>query len=168
MRMKDIPGFEGLYAITLGGRVWSFPKRTSSGKFLSGKINSSIGYRTVILRKDNKSHTRHIHRLLAQAFIPNPKLLPIVNHKNFKRLDNRLCNLEWVTMEENWRHARDAGRYATGIRCPNAKLSEADVRAIRKEYVPFINSYGKLGKKYGVSSQAIVEIVKKRNWKQIL
>ena len=48
-----------------------------------------------------------VHRLVAQAFLPNPNKLPCVNHKNRKTDDNRVLNLEWVTVSKNNKHARE-------------------------------------------------------------
>lgn len=67
----------------------------------------NTGYLVVVLYKDKKRYTRPVHRLVAQAFIPNPEQKTQVNHKNGIRSDARLENLEWVTPQENVRHAFD-------------------------------------------------------------
>ena len=59
------------------------------------------GYLYVDLYKDGKRKTYKVHRLVAQAFIPNPHSLPEVNHKNEDKTDNRVENLEWCTQEYN-------------------------------------------------------------------
>jgi len=59
------------------------------------------GYKQVCLRKNKKQYTRKIHRLVAQAFIPNPNNLPQVNHIDEDRTNNRVDNLEWITVKEN-------------------------------------------------------------------
>ncbi|MDE6946278.1 MAG: HNH endonuclease [Anaeroplasmataceae bacterium] len=59
------------------------------------------GYLDAHLRKNGKRKHHKVHRLVAEAFIPNPDNLPIVNHKDENKLNNRLCNLEWCTYEYN-------------------------------------------------------------------
>lgn len=77
-------------------------------RMLKTRINN-WGYEEVRLRKDNKTHTRFVHRLVAQSFLPNPDNKPYVNHKNGKKTDNRCENLEWVSHKENIQHAYDTG-----------------------------------------------------------
>lgn len=113
-RWRDIYGYEGYYQVSHKGRVRSLNRtvaRVSRGKdvpfvrkgrILSPMINRG-GYPFVDLFK-NKRDSRRIHRLVAEAFIPNPKRLPVVNHKNNNRRDNRVANLEWTTQSENLKH----------------------------------------------------------------
>lgn len=101
--MVDIKGYEGLYAVTDDGRVWSYPKATKhNGKMITLSPHRS-GYITVELSKNGKQKRFYVHRLVAQAFIPNEK--KEVNHKNGIKTDNRVENLEWVTSSENKLHA---------------------------------------------------------------
>ena len=79
--LKDIPGFEGLYAITTDGRVYSY----KSKRFLKD-TKAGVGYRKITLRKDGKSHQPYIHRLVALVYLDNPDNLPQVNHKNEDKL----------------------------------------------------------------------------------
>ena len=90
--MKDIKNYEGLYAVTEDGRVWSY----KSNKYLKPG-NSGKGYLFVILCKDNKYQHTYIHRLVAEAYIPNPDNLPQVNHKDEVRSNNSRQNLEWCS-----------------------------------------------------------------------
>lgn len=94
MKQVDIKGFED-YQITDDGKVWT----KKQNKYLKPSINK--GYWFVILRKDGKSYSRLIHRLIAEAFIPNPDNKPCIDHKNGKRQDNSLENLRWCTYDEN-------------------------------------------------------------------
>jgi plasmid maintenance system antidote protein VapI len=93
---KDIEGYEGLYAITVDGRVWSY----RSNKFLS-PADDGYGYKQVKLTKDGKQKACRVHRLVGQAFIPNPENKPQINHKDAVRDNNHVDNLEWVTAQEN-------------------------------------------------------------------
>lgn len=90
-----IKGFEN-YQINENGVVIN----TDTGKVKSPFVNKSNGYLCVDLYKDNKSHKKTIHRLIAEAFIPNPENKPTVDHKNGNRLDNSIDNLRWATYSE--------------------------------------------------------------------
>lgn len=94
--MKDIKGYEGLYAVTSCGRVWSY----TSKKFLSFNKNK-FGYIQVLLWKNNKCKCFKVHRLVAEAYIPNPENLPQVNHKDEVKIHNWINNLEWCTAKYN-------------------------------------------------------------------
>ena len=94
--MKDIKNYEGLYAITEDGNVYSY----ISKKYLKPGLNSS-GYYQVNLCKEGKKKTFSIHRLVAEAFIPNPDNLPCVNHLDECKSNNCVDNLEWCSIEYN-------------------------------------------------------------------
>ena len=94
---KDIDGFEGKYAISNLGNVYSY----YLGRNLKFNKNRSGNYVGVVLLKDGKQYRFQVHRLVAKAFIPNPKNLPQVNHKNEIQDDNRVENLEWCDQQYN-------------------------------------------------------------------
>ena len=102
--MKDIPNYEGFYAASEDGRIWSY----SSKKFLKPSTHRD-GYLKLTLSKNGKVTTNQIHRLVAQAFIANPDNLPMVNHIDGIKDNNNVSNLEWVSHIGNMRHAMDAG-----------------------------------------------------------
>lgn len=94
---KDIIGYEGRYAVSADGRVYSYLR-----EIILRPEEVHNGYLRVNLR-DEDGVNRHyrIHRLVAEAFIPNPLNKAQVNHKNGNRKDNRAENLEWATPKEN-------------------------------------------------------------------
>ena len=102
MKIKDIPGYEGLYQISEDGTIIN----RLSGNVLRGNINSH-GYIAVSLYKNGMRKTHKLHRLLAIAFIPNPNDYECVNHIDGNKLNNSLRNLEWCTKGQNNRHARE-------------------------------------------------------------
>lgn len=104
--MKDIKGYEGEYAITSCGKVWSY----KSNKFLSLK-NDKDGYKFVTLCKNGKTTNFKVHRLVAEAYIPNPNNYPIINHKDEIKDNNCVNNLEWCTYLYNHQYSSNGNRF---------------------------------------------------------
>lgn len=94
--MKDVVGYEGLYAVTSCGKVWSY----RSEKFLKTKKQKN-GYLKVNLYKDSKPKTFLVHRLVAFAYIPNPENLETVDHIDGNKNHNYIKNLQWMTQKDN-------------------------------------------------------------------
>ena len=110
--MKDIVGYEGEYAITRDGNVWSY----KSNKFLKpGLIRD--GYHQVNLCKNGKKKHYLIHRLVAEAFIPNPDNLPQVNHKDEDKSNNCVDNLEWCSAKYNANYGTRTERISKPVYC---------------------------------------------------
>ena len=96
IEMRDIKGYEGEYAVTKSGLVWSYKRN----KFL--KLNDNgIGYLYVALCHGGIRQQKYIHRIVAEAFIPNPDNLPEINHKDEDKSNNCVDNLEWITHIDN-------------------------------------------------------------------
>lgn len=89
---RDIPGYEGLYQVSSLGRVKSL--HFNKWKIISQRIRGK-GYYAVTLCKNKSQKDFYVHRLVAEAFIPNPNNLPQVNHKSEVKMDNFVDNLEW-------------------------------------------------------------------------
>jgi len=102
---RDIKGFEGLYQISIIGRVRSLDRVDSRGNYRKGKaladVVSGNGYHQVNLWRDGKVEIKLTHRLMAKTFIPNPDNLPQVNHRDEDKGNNRVENLEWCTASYN-------------------------------------------------------------------
>lgn len=108
---KDVADYEGKYAISNTGKIKSLEFHRNTGR--GGYVNkekvlalyiSNTGYNKICLLLNKKRKYPFIHRLVAEAFIPNIKNLPCVNHIDGNKLNNCVENLEWVTYSENSEH----------------------------------------------------------------
>lgn len=111
---KDIKGYESLYQVSNLGNIKSLTRKTNTSllnqKYVlkKGKLikkNVIKNYLVVSLSKNNIVKIMQVHRLVAQAFIPNPLDKPQVNHIDGNKQNNCVNNLEWVSAKENHKHA---------------------------------------------------------------
>jgi len=130
--MKQIKGYEGVYTINPNGDIYSLDrvvkgvdgsKYPKQGKKLTPAINVQTGYLQIDLWLENKGNRFYVHRLVAEAFVPNPFNKPEINHKDSNRANAAASNLEWVTSSENSFHAYQSGK-ATQIH--RRKLNDGD------------------------------------------
>ena len=102
---KPIEGYEGLYEVSNTGRVRSLDKYDSMNRFLRGRIlrlfTDGLGYLRAQLYSNSKRKSFLVHRLVAQAFIPNPDNLPQVNHRDENPSNDNVDNLEWCDGKYN-------------------------------------------------------------------
>ena len=142
--------------------VSNFGEVKSHGKIIKGEITSG-GYCRVHVSHKGVQYKFLVHRLVAEAFILNPKRLPEVNHIDGNKQNNSVDNLEWCTRSQNTSHAFKTGlRNYNGCKNPHSKLTQSDVETIRRIYVRGKhcenNSYG-LAKRYNVSPKTIQNVV---------
>ena len=102
---KGLKGYPG-YMISSDGKIFK------DGKEINQQSNGR-GYFKVFLWIQGERISKSVHRLVAENFIPNPENLPVVNHKNGNKLDNRIENLEWVMYKENTRQYLEKGKCET-------------------------------------------------------
>ena len=101
LQIKDFPD----YYVTDTGDVYSRNYHKTGRVKKLKPLPVAHGYLTVRLRKDNKTYAKHIHRLVAEAFVPNPENKPEVNHKDGNKQNNCASNLEFVTHLQNIVHS---------------------------------------------------------------
>lgn len=97
---KPVVGYEEFFHISNMGRLKTLPRQRVTERIKMPKPNGN-GYMMHDFCIGNKHKYKYIHRLVAEAFLPNPESKPEIDHKNTNRADNRLCNLEWVSHYEN-------------------------------------------------------------------
>lgn len=152
---RDIEGYEGLYQVSDLGRV----KRGTSGRILKGyKITGD--YLGVKLCKNNIKSTQKIHRLVAQAFIPNPENKPQVNHIDEDKTNNVVSNLEWMTATENNNYGTRNERAAKTI----SKLKSIPIIATNIKTGEFqeFNSTKECARQLGLHTSNITAVLKGR------
>lgn len=171
---KEIPGYEGVHWVSDRGRIWTVFRwvamfngaRCKYGGFRKpgGKKKSYLW-----IELDRFSRGRPVHRIVWEAFrgpIPEGKE---INHRNGKKRDNRISNLEVVTHSENMKHAYDNGLIPSrkGEGNTKAKLTEKQVRKIREEFGKGGVSLASLSRKYFVTTATISAVVRRESWSHL-
>ena len=152
---------------SLGGKIGTCDRKE---KIRSISLTKD-GYAKVRLIHQGKDKTMCIHRLVAEAFIPNPDNKDTVNHKDGNKQNNAVENLEWANRTEQMLHAYKMGLKTSrsGSYNSNAKLTDEQVQEIRKLYKPYNKEYGTvaLAEKYGVTNRVIGLIVNNKAYKNV-
>ena len=179
--MKDIPGFEGLYAVTKDGKVWSHPRtslvgvnggiKTDGNRWLAQTpVTKRTAHLRVYLHNQGKTIGMLVHRAVALAYLPNPNKFPHINHKDSNPTNNHLENLEWCNAAMNAKHA-----VANGLtKMPNqqggansgAKVNEADVRAMRALHEKG-ESCAAIARHYNLTPKTAWNIVHGKRWAHV-
>jgi NUMOD4 motif/HNH endonuclease len=162
------------YAVSNMGRIASYKKEVlKDGKLLSGSLTT--GYRTLNLHRPGNKGTLYIHREMAKIFLKKPGTkYKYVTHKNHNKLDNRIKNLRWATLEEMIRHqqnspAKIAYKEKQATRSVGLKLTASQVKNIKN----ILNkrtrniTIKKLAQKYSVSEMTMYRIKSGENWARI-
>ena len=176
---KGVCGHSGEYEVSNLGRVRSLDRKIVhsngnaicehriKGRILHPYLTGKLPRRYSTIRINGVAHK--VHRLVAEAFIPNPDNLPQVNHMDGNKQNNRADNLEWCTNSENVKHAIDAGLFPCGEQSTSSKLTARQVEEIRRICVKGSHEFGikPLARKYGVSPSTVASIIERRKWRQI-
>lgn len=167
---KEIPGYDGRYFINKEGLVWSCYRN----RILTQHFDAAKRYlQSLLMRPDRKAGIpRYIHKLVASVWLdPPPGEIGVrrgqycLNHKDGNKLNNHVDNLEWVTVEENTKHAwRNGLNLQVGETSSSSTLSSAQVREIRLRLVTGESAY-KIAEDYGVGKNCVEKLRMYANWK---
>lgn len=159
--MVEIKNSGGRYFVSRDGYIYS----NASGELLRmTPKKTKDGYLFTGLRVGGKSVWVRYHRVVAEAFIPNPHGYDTVNHKDGDKTNNRTDNLEWMDRHGQMLHAyqHSLKKPVSGAKNGNAKLTQEQADSIRAEYIRGSREHGTvaIGKRYGITNAAVGRIVR--------
>ena len=179
VRRKPVVGYEGYYEVDMYGNVYSVARTVQvndNGRIYDKPVKEkkltaskhSCGYRTVALTRNGKTEQQYIHRIVAEAYIPNPQNLPFVNHKDEDKANNFVANLEWCTHEYNITYGTATERRVEKLK--GKSLTDEHKEKIRQSNLGkhgqqrkvicvddgmVFGSYNEAGKHYGISPMTV-------------
>lgn len=173
---RDVVGYETYYEVSSLGRVrrkpdardkWGrLPVRGKADGIRAQKITKTGAYLTIDLSASGTTMRYYMQRIVAAAFIgPRPDGCE-VDHLDFDRMNNRASNLHYVTHRENIDRSMAAGRCIRGERCGASKLTESEVREIRRRFAAGEKAYD-LAREYGAHPQSIYNVINRFTWKHV-
>ena len=163
---KDIEDYGGDYQISNFGRVKSF--KNGKVKIRKPYIDKD-GYLQIVLSKNGIHKWPKIHRLVAEAFVPNLENKPDIDHIFNNKFDNFAENLRWVTKSENNRYAYETGRVKTGEDNYQAKLTNEQALWCKLVYKPRDKEFSAraLARKFGVNARTMCDVVRNETYRRI-
>lgn len=170
-RWKPVVGYEGIYEVSDRGRLKSLQRVIMDGRlrrerFLEG--SPSNGRILVNLSRDGTVEVKLLYRLVLEAFVGLcPSGMDACHFPDPDPKNNNLSNLRWGTPKENAKDRDKHGRTARGESHGCAKLTESDVRRIRKLVEKSGLTYKQIGERFGVTTTPIFFIAKRKTWKHV-
>ena len=165
---KPVAGFDGKYEVSNCGRVRSIDHevkslggwRTVKGRVLKQRVEH--GYCRVQLSIDKSSHPhKQVHRLVAEAFVPNPENKPEVNHIDGCKTNNCSDNLEWVTSSENSIHALENGLQSHKSDEEMQKMWEASSKPVIRDDGEWYASASKAAESIGAERSSVAKAIRR-------
>ena len=171
---KNVVGYEGYYQVSNFGNVRSIDRKDGRGNRIKGKelklYKNRNGYLQSALIFNGKVKLMYVHRIVAEAFLCNPKNLKCVNHKDENKTNNSVENLEWCDYKYNNNYGKLTHEFrsekVSGENHPQSRLTKKQVIQIRDLYEQG-HSITNLSQTFGVCRQHVWDIVKKIKWKNI-
>jgi len=173
-----VEGYDGYYSVSSFGNIRSetrtIPHKRHGQVVHKGKPiiptptkGGSNNYGVVSFTKEGNQRTFLVHQLVARTFLENPSACPSVNHIDGNGLNNRLENLEWINPKDNAIHAYSLGlaQGKRGEKNPSAKLTEENVRQIRKYISENTYTQRKIAEMFNVVPMVISDIKSGKTWK---
>lgn len=174
---KDIPGFEGFYQASNLGHIrsvdrYAVNKRGYLCHYKSVKRVPTIdkrGYNTLWIRSIGPKRNYQVHTLVAMTFLGYTRASGLtINHINGNKSDNRVSNLEVVTIQSNIKHAINTGLWdCRGEKHIHAKFTSTDIAVIREKYANSKISYQELADCYNVGKSTIARIINHQSYKNV-
>ena len=171
---KPVKDYEDIYMISNLGRIKSLDRYYTDsngiqffrkGKILSNKKTNGMGYSITTLCNKGKKSNKYIHRLVAEAFLPNLENLPQVNHIDGNKKNNVIDNLEWSSALQNINHAIINKLTPLGELSVKAKLTDKQAEEIYLLSIKGEVSQEKIGNMFGISQQTVLDIKKGKHRK---
>ena len=163
--LKPVKGYEDLYQVDSEGNIYSVIQDAHRRKGMLKPYSNGTGYWKVNLYDhDGVCKKKYVHRIVAEAFVPNPFGFKEVNHKDLNKKNCAASNLEWCSRRQNLEHSYDHGMKRTCENHGSAKLNWNAVNDIRTKEL----SQKEYAEKYHVSQSTISAIQTNRLWKGVM
>lgn len=168
-----VVGYEGFYEVSNRGQVKTLAHYRphswhDSLCFYPDRIlkhDLVRNYHQVKLSFGEKLKGFKVHRLVAQAFIPNPQDKPEINHIDGNKINNHVSNLEWVTSSENQKHAFRIGLQKSGLDNATCKVTKEDIYEIRRKLAEGVKSQEVIAIEHSISRGLVSRIKLGLSWK---
>lgn len=165
-KLAQIKGYEGLYLIDASGNVFSEITTNSRRRGIIHPFLNNSGYlRVGLFDKNGVRKIHYIHRLVAQAFLGNPKGERYVNHKDGNKQNNNVSNLEWCTQKANIAHSiamgKQRNRKVLVVQNGMSKIYDSMRKASSAlgKYEPFLALHMKGLKEFRLDANTIVKVL---------